>query len=226
MVAYNSNAGEGQPDSETAPSNTASCTTSAGGPGQVAADDFESYAADANLGAEANWDAVVGAFIVKDVSGVKYATGNSGAANSAVVWAGSGTFTSDQYVEFQIRWNGSTGYIAGSTRHQAGVETYYRVLAIPNSSQIRIDKYVNGVQTVGTPVSQGLATGNWVRMETTGTAAGNAVRNTVKVDTGGGYTTVINAEDPGVYMDNGKPGLSSYDNNYNASAAQWRAGNI
>lgn len=196
-----------------------------GGAGEVASDDFESYSADSSLAAAANWDAVVGAMIVKDVSGLKYATGNSATANSACVWAGAGTFNSDQYVEITIRYPSGVGYIAGCTRIQPGVETYYRVLALPNSSQVRIDKYVAGVQTVGTPVSQGLATGYKLRMETTGTATGNAVRNTVKIDTGGGYATIINAEDPGVYFDGGKPGIGSYDNNLNASVALWQAGN-
>lgn len=196
-----------------------------GGAGEIASDDFESYSADADLASQANWDTVIGAMIVKDVSGNKVAKGNSSTANSACVWAGSGTFNADQYSEGTIQWASGVAYIAVAARIQAGVETYYRALALPNSSQVRIDKYIAGTQTVGTTVSQGLTTGNRLRIEVTG--VGSATRITVKVDTGSGYTSIITSDDPGAtYIDGGKPGLSSYDNNLNAGISAWAGGNL
>jgi hypothetical protein len=199
-------------------------STVSGGGTEVASDNFDAYTNGADLAAEANWAAVTGTVIAVG-SGAKTALGNSGSyAKCYSVWDGSGSFNADQYAECTVEMAGN-GHCGVGVRMTSAAHTSYSALYSEFDQKIYLMRHVAGTETVVSQPTQNLNSGHKMRLEVSGT--GSSTRLTLKVDTGSGWTTIVNAADPGsTYIDSGKPGIALQHNDQAGGLADWAGGNL
>jgi hypothetical protein len=187
---------------------------------QIATDDFNR----ASLGA--NWTNVnilnADSIVIK--SSIKF-EGNAGGPNdpATAYWAGTGTFSDDQYSSVALVdvGAGSVNYGIGaacriSTDTDSGRDFYYHVARSDNMSLLR--KYVNGTATtIAGPTAVTWGVGDRVEIECQGTTI-MALKNGTPI--GGAFTATDSS------LTTGKPGITGGNNGDLATGDNWIGGSL
>ncbi len=199
--------------------------TTAGGPTQIASDNFDSYANFSDLNGQGNWvnvsSTAVGIFNPTGTAGVAYAT-SAGAAqffirNTAVV-------NEDQYAETTIDTPDDTQFnaVGPAVRCQAGEDSGYGLLHAHGTLYLQNRKA--GTVTTITSTAKTYVAGDKIRIVATG--AGGATRLAVYENTGSGWVSVWTNQTPNDNLAGGFGGMMSLlDAAAYNNATDWAVGN-
>lgn len=200
----------------------------AGGPAQIAADNFDSYANNALLQSQAGWSLLAGSIKINKPAAVGDAVTNSGPTSCV---RRTDTYAEDQYAEVTMTnvATSATGIGPAVACQSGGAFTFYGCYYFPSpagSESIYLLKYIANTKTDLANSGFGtvkLLTGDVLRLERAGT--GTATRLTVKRN-GTAITGLISINPNATYIAGGFAGIWGDGNPSAVSAASWAGGNL